>query len=471
MESLYSQIQSELKEKEVIYLLFLLFIFSLISSFFIPLYYGITQDKYTKPLGFGYMPVDPRPGGDYLANYIAGLTLLDSYIVRSVQFEQNFNLTTLRQKSSNRSLVGGTTTLDSYNIYINNRDKGEKYYDIYADECYYLKERSRFVGTPLLAYVFIPFAFLSFKTAYYLWTLISLLLLIVSIYFISQLTRFKFMSFISLFVLYFQSHFLIFHLERGQTDILVLLFIVLFIYFYLLKNNKYLTALFFTLAFMLKLYPGIFIFFFLIRKEFKILIMALILSIIIIILTGLNNWYYYIFNVLPVFSGCVPDSWVNHSLLYFLKLFSLNKTALLNLYKIISAFMISAYVVIVIKNKNRDKLILLELVILNIVMDILPSCSYNYKLVSLIFLYLSPFVFLDTKIEIFKKRFIYFVMPVFLLLLLVIPVNIKEYIPCNVAIMDRSVVIALIYLLIYFVIIYVLTSHQLFTGQFFVSGN
>src|SRR3989338_6743644 len=81
---------------------------------------------------------------------------------------------------------------------------------------------ARFIYPSLLAYLFVPFSFFSLNTAFYLYTFFAIVLLLVSVYLLSRLLPDgKLFSYAAVALLIF-SPIVWLHLERGQTDAVVL---------------------------------------------------------------------------------------------------------------------------------------------------------------------------------------------------------------------------------------------------------
>lgn len=406
-------------------------ILALFVAIFFVLFPLIISRSVSKPL----KPVDWSPmqisGGDYIATYVAA-----------------------------HSLRGG------YSIYKNNASHGEAYNDHFAGG-----EYSRYSYPPLQAYLFIPLSFVSFEKSYLILSIISFLLILLSIFLVSQLVKNRALTFVFLALLYVLSSFLWFQIERGQTDALSLFFIALFIYFYAVRKNIMLTAIFFALACLLKVFPVIFVLFFLVRKEYRLLAISFLCGVAVILLTGYETWMYWLSTIYPMYANYYLGSEVDHSLAYLLSGFTDQSFVfLVKVSRILSVIFSVIFFALVLINKRRKELLLLELAIISIIMEITPPWAANYKLVLLIFLFAVPIFFLEQKF--IKRKFVavlpilaafVFMLPIynefyarlpFSLLGKIIPTQFVPFYPLQ-KIVEYRVSLALVFCLLYLFFIYV----------------
>lgn len=294
--------------------------------------------------------------------------------------------------------VASKSLLDGHNIYLNNASLGDEYKDPFAGG-----GDSRYSYPPLQAFLLAPLSIFSstfsYENSYFVWSIISKILILVSILLISSLVKYKKTAFIFLTLFYGLSSFFWFHIERGQTDSLLLFFMSLSIYLYLKERKITWSALFFSLAILLKVFPLIFIPFFILRKEYKFLIYTLIFSLTITFITGFDYWLYWLFSVLPNYRNYYLGYEVDHSLAYLISGF-LDKPfpQIVKIAQIFSGLLMLLYMIIsyLSKNKNRN-LILIELAIISIIAEISAPWSANYKLVTLLLLFVTPFLILEIK--------------------------------------------------------------------------
>jgi len=290
--------------------------------------------------------------------------------------------------------VASRSLTDGYDMYHNNASHGDQYKDQFAGG-----EYSRYSYPPLQAYILAPLSYLSFEKSYQIWTVLSIILTLVSIFLISRLTRHKNLVFTFLVLFYGLSSFFWFQIERGQTDTILLFFTSSSFYLYFKKRNIAGSALFFSLAILLKVFPALFVLFFLIRKEFKLLFYTLLFSLGIIFVTGYNNWIFWFFSILPQYSNYYLGAEVDHSLAYLLSGFWDQKfPIIISTAKVISVIIAALYVLISYIGKNKKQnLLLVELAILSIIAEISTPWSANYKLVTLILLFITPFLIMEIK--------------------------------------------------------------------------
>lgn len=161
---------------------------------------------------------------------------------------------------------------------------------------------------PVLFWIFIPFTFIPYNTAKIIYLIIQHILFILSIYiYIKILFKQKYIKEKSLFIfiiIFLISFFtpLIYEYAFGNINIIILFLISLTIYFYM--NNRFTAAgLILSIAFIIKLYPGILILEFIRRKKFKALISFFIATLFIVLFIAfIYGWQiYYV--------------WINNSLI------------------------------------------------------------------------------------------------------------------------------------------------------------
>lgn len=127
-----------------------------------------------------------------------------------------------------------------------------------------------FAYPPTVLPILIPFTLFPFSIAEKIWTTISLLCLFISLFTIfrttSNLSLIEKLSISGLVFLFFPVKFT---LGMGQINLVVLLFISLGIYFYLKRIN--LSGVFFGLALLLKIFPVLFLVYFILLKKWRLL--------------------------------------------------------------------------------------------------------------------------------------------------------------------------------------------------------
>lgn len=331
--------------------------------------------------------VGPFPGADYIATYAAA-----------------------------NSLTHGLS------IYTDNRAFGTPFTDPGAAGVY-----SRYSYPPLQAFLLLPLAGLPFEQSYRAWVTISLALIGASCYVASMLLRERRRAFTALLLLYAPASFLVFQVERGQTDAMLLLFLTLFVYFYCRPvKNIYLSAAFFAAATLLKVIPGLFVLFFLIRREFKLVALSGVFATAIILLTGVPLWLTWLTEILPLYADYYLGMGVDHSLRYFFDGFGGLREYAVPLARWTTLALAGWYVLLAATNRHRDELVLLEVAILSVIMEIATPWSANYKLVVLVFLFLAPFAI--TRIPAVARHPVRYTAPLFLAFAFIAPIFGEYYV-------------------------------------------
>lgn len=168
-------------------------------------------------------------------------------------------------------------------------------------------KHSRFLYPPLVANLFRPIASIQYINAKYIWNFFNLLCYIICFVLlafillrndkserykkfnkilISAILAFNFFPFIAL-------------LERGQIDLVTLLFILLGFTFFLKKSkNEFLSGLFFGIATLFKLYSFLLIPFFFVQKKYKVIYGYItgiaVLVLLTVIFSGTHLSYEYL---------------------------------------------------------------------------------------------------------------------------------------------------------------------------------
>ncbi len=180
-----------------------------------------------------------------------------------------------------------------------------------------------FVYPPFVALFFSPFLLVPFNIAEIIWEVMSLIFLFFSIVFLLKINNQKILSPIGIFlsILVFIFFPVKFSLGMGQINLLILVLICLSLFFYN-RGKKTLTGFLFGLCILLKIFPILIFFYFLLTKQWKILI-----SLIFTIIAGLVvstlfikpsiNIYFYTHTLPSLITGWRTD-YYNQSLTGFL---------------------------------------------------------------------------------------------------------------------------------------------------------
>ncbi len=402
--------------------------FSVIFSLFIPWlicrHYGVARH----PQDFFPMP---KPGGDYVATYIAGTSIF----------------------------------------------KGRNIYHNYPDtiDSFAAGTLSRYTYAPVQAYLMAPLSLLPYETSYKVWTWLTVGLIALSAFFASRLFEKPWLVFAAGFVIIAESSFLLFEMERGQTDALPLTCIVLCAYFYLKKRRPGWAGFFCALGAALKVTPAIFVLFFLLRRDWRAIIATVLSAVALVLATGVRDWITWMTETVPAYSGLYIGYTIDHSLFYFLEGFTGNLETAKILARIAAYFLAALYILLVILNKERDRYVLIELAILSIIMEISTPWSVNYKLVMVLFVFISPFAI--QRIPFVAKRPVLFALPILAAFIPVVPLF-NEYLarlpysviaahvngkivvsnPLEPFLVDRRVATSLLLIFGYLVILYFIVA-------------
>jgi len=148
---------------------------------------------------------------------------------------------------------------------------------------------------PLTALLMLPIARLEPLTAKLYWNILNLLLLALSILVIKKLVT---LNVFSVGIIFFLSAYaLANNFLFGQAYMLVLFCLVMFIYF-MIKGRSLPAAVFLSLSIVLKFYTVFFIFLFIFKKEYRLLVYTIVITGLLfipaILLTGFDlNYFYY----------------------------------------------------------------------------------------------------------------------------------------------------------------------------------
>jgi|GEM_PF-6893568 hypothetical protein len=300
----------------------------------------------------------------------------------------------------NINITNGEAVASDYNSYYyaaKHALAGDNLYFSWAQKIKFTPEFiDRYVYPPLLAYIFIPFSLLNFNFSFLIYIIFTIFLFIASIYLLSassflKNTRFKF--FFSIIGLFLFSPILWLHIARGQTDIIIL-FLLTLCFFYYTAGNKYLAGISVGIAALLKLTPLIFIAYFLF-KDIKIFFSSCLTIIIFSFLIGIDKIADF-FKTLYSFANGYSAGAMNNGLLgliynkYTASYYSFSTAKII--YFFLLSFLIYFFISLVLKIKkyNRksqesDKVIIFEFAILVILMIIIPTVSWLYNGVYIIF--------------------------------------------------------------------------------------
>jgi len=353
-------------------------VFSLYACFFAV--FGVLVpwlicDRY----GISYYPQDfypmQKPGGDYVATYEAGRSIL----------------------------------------------RGQSIYLRYEDTADWSASgaAARYSYPPPQAYLFAPLASLPFELSYHVWIGLTLALIVLCVFLVSRLFEAPWTVFIAGCAIYAQSSFIVFQCERGQTDALPLLCVAACIYFYVGRRNSYLAGLFCAIGACIKVIPAVFFLFFLLRRDWRAMLSTIAAAALIVFATGPEGWEHWWRQVIPAHSGLFIGQNVDHSLVYLFEAFTANLSVARILGRVALLILLATYAVLVLINRRRRRDVLMELAILTTIVEIGTPWSVNYKLVMLLFLFLAPFAILS--IDRVRARPIRYTLPLLASFVLIVP--------------------------------------------------
>lgn len=249
-----------------------------------------------------------------------------------------------------------------------------------------------FLYPPFCLLLFYPFTLLTILIASKLWTVISILCLLLATWLLLRLYNSDKNNIMVVVagILVFNYFPVKFTLGMGQINILILLLIVCALFFFKKNNNKQ-TSFFFTLSLMIKYFPLILIPYLLIRKQWnivtKICLIGVVLAIIGFISLGPSSNIYYLLHTIPSLSTESNGSYYYNQALSgflqrdfgYLSFFQLNviRAVLSLLFLIITAW-------ILIKRKIKNYNPNLEIGIVITLSLLLSSFSWQHHFVLLL---------------------------------------------------------------------------------------
>jgi len=132
-----------------------------------------------------------------------------------------------------------------------------------------------FKYSPLFALLFLPFVLMPLGVSIYLWTFINIIILYAIVGVFYKLNLINFSSFkdflIMMCLLALSGRYIFADIKLGQVNLLLVLLMALVMYFEI-KGKDFWAALFLSASLMIKFFPLLFVFYFIIRKRFKLLL-------------------------------------------------------------------------------------------------------------------------------------------------------------------------------------------------------
>jgi alpha-1,2-mannosyltransferase len=269
----------------------------------------------------------------------------------------------------------------------------------------YIANKNLFTPTtypPIIFLFFYPLTFLNLIFAEKLWTLLSILALICSLFFLLKIYNQKINSPIGLILssLVFLSFPVKFTLGMGQINIFILLLISLFIYFH--NKSKNYSAIFLGISILFKFFPFLMIFYFLVKKQWKIFILlcftiisGALLSLILI--KSDINWF-YVQKILPTLLESWKGDYYNQSLSGLLTRFDLSQNLRVILRDSMSFILLFCSFLIIFLKQHKDKLnINLEISLIITLSLLINSFSWQHHFVWMTIPFFATFFYLKNK--------------------------------------------------------------------------
>lgn len=215
------------------------------------------------------------------------------------------------------------------------------------------------VYPPTEFFLFIPFSLFPLEISQYIYWLVSFICLVSSLFLLAKLSNISFFSKMSL--LFSSCAFLSFPTKftfgMGQINMIILLFLCLVLYF--LKTKKdFLSGMFLGLSLVVKLFPILLPFYFLLKKRWKSLmgcITLMVISIIFVIIFIPKDIYtYFLFDIVPTLGSSWKHDYYNQAVSGVV-VRSLGQTSLAEIVRItVSGFLVAISLIIVLLSKRKD---------------------------------------------------------------------------------------------------------------------
>jgi alpha-1,2-mannosyltransferase len=175
---------------------------------------------------------------------------------------------------------------------------------------------TRFLYPMTFALLFVPFTFFSLESATYIWLLFNALLIVFSFYLLDKIIKNKnhliwLITSVAIFAFFNP---LYYTLKLGQINIVILVLLMLALLFWLKKDEKkiyaYLAGVILGIVTLIKIFPIIIILYLLLKKQYKIVLIAFITILILTacsgLIVGFDKEMQYYFKKLPAVFNWVP---------------------------------------------------------------------------------------------------------------------------------------------------------------------
>lgn len=258
-------------------------------------------------------------------------------------------------------------------------------------------------------FFFIPFAIFPYRLVEIIWTILSYLSLLISIYLLLKLfyKKISLKIYLIIYGLVMLSFPFKFDFGMGQVNIFILLFLCINLFFY--KTKRYfLSGIFLAIAISIKFTPIILLLFFLKKKRFDIILLTmgflLFFNIFSILFFGINNFLEFYFKILPNIPSIGGAIYYNQSLTGFLLRLGVSFNPYFINYLIFIVLMITG---LIITKSNKENFLreILEYGFFIVIILISGGLAWQHHFVLLLIPYFGFFVlFIQkklTNIEIF----------------------------------------------------------------------
>ncbi len=269
---------------------------------------------------------------------------------------------------------------------------GDSLYFAEKQKLHFEKElKNFFVYPPLMAVLFTPFSYFQFELSFLLYTVFCIAIFIVTIILLSEsLYEKRVFSAVVLFS-FFSSPLLIMHLDRGQTDVIILFLLTLS--YISLRNDRNITVgILIGFAASLKITPLIFLPYLFLKSK-KAFLSSIATIAIVFLIFPLNYWQEF-FEKIFAFSTSISSGIFSNGLLgvisnRYTAAFISPEVSRYIFFAIISIIIMVTFIVFFksINNEKSKELIIVDFAILSSLMIIIPPTSwvYNGVLLSLLF--------------------------------------------------------------------------------------
>lgn len=266
----------------------------------------------------------------------------------------------------------------------------------------YIDSNTLFTSQTYPPHVFIivyPLQFVPLLIMSKIWTVGSIIALLLSIYLLLKINKESLISNTGLLLssLVFLSFPVKFSLGMGQINIYILLLLTLFIFYF--KKNEILSGVFLFASLALKIFPIFIPIYLLLTKKWKMLTIAAILTIVLFIVTyiivGWEMISYFLFKIFPTLITSWKGDYYNQSLSGVLIRtgFDLNSLGIIRLI-ISSSLAVATFTIILMNKTKRIEIVNLKLGAILVLNVLVNNFSWQHHFVWLIPSFFFTFFYL-----------------------------------------------------------------------------